>query len=553
MYDSKNAHPIFIFALIALFFAYLGLENYTYELTSRESILGNITRYSATHGLFENSMLGEQEKRAPFFTWISLFLGAGQVNQFTLRLVSLFSLLGIGIMAFFSARRFGGNKSAWPALIFSLSSVATINLATEAEEGLLTAFLMSCAWMSWYGISRKSKRWFKAWFWGVFFTSLAAAVTGPYVYLFFYLPMLLMTRPTDVRKRLVMLPHLSALSFNIIIIIAFQYLFTNFASSRELSFNFFSTDVTPPSKPDFEFDKGYIKDSAQFGINAISYFMPWALFAWTGFCEAFRLIEKNSLAGPEIFRFLRRICCVLFFSFMFYPDTNAYSLIPLIYPLSVMTALHYPILERRHGELFIKIIRILKLLLIPALVAPLYIIYTKWNSDLNAYQLKHLNAALVLSSCAFILLALSFFKFFKRHAPWLQFSFLTLFIFMGIASARHLRFERFEYSALATANTISSAVNDQNTVIYNFSGKELRKELFYLSNESIPVVDSLAPEELPDRLYVIGTDSKPVRICTDSVRYKWQNISEEITIKEGKIVVYYGEVVIDQTPSPSGN
>jgi hypothetical protein len=373
------------------------------------------------------------------------------------------------------------------------------------------------------------------------------------MYLFFYLPMLFMIRPTDVRKRLVMLPHLSAVSFNILIIIAFQYLFTNLASSREFAFSFFSTDVTPPTKPDFEFDKGYFKDSFQFAINAISYFLPWSLFAWTGFCEAFRLIEKKSTAGPEIFGFLRRISCVLFFCFMFYPDTNAYSLIPLIYPLAVMTALHYPVLERRHGLLFEKIITLIKIILIPLLLIPIFLIYSKWNLNLNDYQLIHLKAAVILSFSSLGLIILSFIKVFNKQAPYLQFGFLALLIFMGIDSARHLRLERFEYSAKASASIIAKSINKPEIKVYNFTGKKLKRELFYLENDSIPVEESFGPDELPNEIFVMGTELKPVRICTDSVRYKWQAISAPIMIEGDPVVLYRGNLIIDQSPSQITN
>ena len=124
---------------------------------------------------------------------------------------------------------------------------------------------------------------------------------------------------------------------------------------------------------------------------------------------------------------------------------------------------------------------------------------------------------------------------------------------MGVDAVRHLRFERFEYSAQATAKTMESSLKEKDALVYNFSGNELRRELFYLPNETITVTDSLSPEELPDTIYVIGTESKPVRICTDSVRYKWEALSQEILIKDKKLVVYLGEVVIDQSPSPKIN
>ena len=462
MYNEKNTKPLALIVLLTVFFSYISLENYSYELTNRESTLSHITRHISEQGFFENSMLGEQTQRSPFFAWLSLLFSGGQINHFSLRLVSVISLIGIGLISFFSAKRFGGIKSSWPALVFSMTSVAAVNMSTRAEEGLLTAFFMSCAWLSWYSISRKSKRWFKAWFWGVFFTSLAASVNGPHMYLFFYLPTLFMNRPTDVRKRLVMLPHLSAVSFNVLIIIAVQYIFTNFASSRDLAFTYFSTDVTPPQRPDFPFDEGYFKASIKFAFNSLSYYLPWTFIAWTGFCEAYRLIEKTSEAGPEIFRFMRRITCVIFFAFMFYPETNAYSLLPLIYPLSVMAALHYPIYARRYGKFINKVVQALIICNFICLAVIATMIYPLLNQENTDYQNLHLNTALILIISGIVISILSFFKMFKRQALWYKIAFALILIYFSVDSARHMRLEEFEYSQKHSAQLIQQSIKDNS-------------------------------------------------------------------------------------------
>ncbi|WDE96929.1 hypothetical protein PQO03_03010 [Lentisphaera profundi] len=543
MYNEKDPKPLALVILFSLFFTYLCIENYSYELSPRESTLAHITRHISEQGYFENSMLGTQTKHSPFYSWISLLLSGEKVNPFSLRFVSLISLVGIGLISFFSAKRFGGIKSAWPAFAFSISSIAVVNMATRAEEGLLTAFLMSCAWLSWYSISRKSKRWFKAWFWGIFFTSLAASVNGPHMYLFFYLPTLFMTRPTDIRKRLVMLPHLSAMSFNILIIIAIQYFLTKFASDRESAFTYFSTDVSAPQKIDFQFDEGYIKASIKFALNAMSYYLPWTFLAWTGFCEAFRLIEKNSSAGPEIFRFMRRITCVLFFAFMLYPESNAYSLLPLIFPLSVMTALHYPIYARRYGLLLNKVLRAIHLLNFIALLIIAGFAYPLLSQEMSHYQELHLSIAISFLLAGIIISILFFFKMFKRQPLWYKIIFTSMLIYFSVDSARHMRLNEFEYSKQDTAQLIHQSIKNDNELVYNFSGHELKAELFYLANKSIQVNQAFEPAQLADTIYVIGTESKPVRICTDSVRYKWQAISLPFKVKDSTLTVYRGDVI----------
>ena len=65
-----------------------------------------------------------------------------------------------------------------------------------------------------------------------------------------------------------------------------------------------------------------------------------------------------------------------------------------------------------------------------------------------------------------------------------------------------------------------------------------------MKNNTQQVIDPLEPSELEDSIYVIGSESKPVRICTDSVRYKWDAISEPILIKNKVIKVYKGDVVL---------
>ncbi|EDM26455.1 hypothetical protein LNTAR_05754 [Lentisphaera araneosa HTCC2155] len=544
MYNEKETKPLAVIVLLTIFFSYIALENFSYEISNRESTLGHITRHISEHGFFENSMLGTQTQRSPFFSWLSLFLSGGQIHHFSLRLVSVCALIGIALISFFSAKRFGGVKSAWPALAFSLTSVAVVNMSTRAEEGLLTAFFMACAWLTWYSISRKSKRWFRAWFWGIFFTSIAASINGPQMYLFFYLPTLFMTRPTDVRKRLVMLPHLSAVSFNILIIIAVQYLLTNLASSRDLAFTFFSTDVNPPQRPDFPFDEGYFKASIKFAFNSLSYYLPWTFIAWTGFCEAYRLVEKTSDAGPEIFRFMRKVTCVLFFAFMFYPETNAYSLLPLIYPLSVMAALHYPIYARRYGKFVNNIVRSLIIINFIALAVIAIFIYPLLNEQHNSYQTLHINSALYLIIAGIIISILCFFKMFKRQALWYKISFTVILIYFSVDSARHMRMDEFKYSKQQTAELIESSINDPSKLVYNFSGQSLRSELFYLKNDSQRVTDPIEAENLEETIYVIGSDSKPVRICTDSVRYKWEAISEPIKVNDEIVTVYKGIVAI---------
>ena len=538
MHKEKDVTVPWIILLIITLLGYLLLDAYVIELRNAESIQGNLLFHANQHSWFEASLNGQSVNRSPIFTWFCALFSSFSVNNLTLRLPSILSLLAMSLLSFFTAYKLAGKRAAWPAFAICLSSIAALKMSLRSEELMLSSFFMSAAWCSWFLISRKPKKWFAAWITGLSFTSLAAALSGPHMYLMFYIPLLFMTRPTDVRKRLLHSPHLLALTLTGLSILCLHSLLSTLSPDPSYAFLFFSTDLHSYQAPIINFDQGYISSVVKFPLRTLIAFMPWPFVAWTGFCEAFRLIEKKSVAGMDIFRFMRRVCISLFFLFMLYPESDYYSLMPLIVPLAILGGLHYSVFIRRHYKAVRTTVNIMNGICVVAGSIMTSMVVYRLQKDISDYQTLRLNNALYFSVAA-VILGLIIVSVQRRKNPlWLRGVLIIILMHSLVSASRHLQYHNHKYSAEAFADNLRPLLPEDHP-LHNFTNKNLYRESFYLKRPVKNISKALQTDDLPKVVYVLAGTTKPVQFTSDSTYYHWQVISKETKSEDGDSIMLY--------------
>jgi 4-amino-4-deoxy-L-arabinose transferase-like glycosyltransferase len=538
MHKEKDVTLPWIIILICTLLSYLVLDAYVIELRNSESIQGNLLFHANQHSWFEASLNGQGVNHSPIFTWFCALFSSFGVNNLTLRLPSILALLGMSGLSFFTSYKLAGKRAAWPAFAICLSSIAALKMSLRSDELMLSSFFMSAAWCSWFLISRKPKKWLAAWITGLSFTSLAAALSGPHMYLMFYVPLLFMTRPTDVRKRLLHSPHLIAVALIGLLVLCLHSLLKSIAPDPNYAFSFFSTDLHSFQAPIINFDQGYISSVIKFPIRSLIAFMPWPFVAWTGFCEAFRIIEKNSVAGMDIFRFMRRICISIFFLFMFYPESDYYSLLPLIVPLAILGGLHYSVFIRRHYKAVRTTVNILNgTCVIAGSIMTSMVVY-RLQKSISEYQSLRLTNALYFSAAA-IVLGLIIVSIQRRKNPlWLRAVLIIIIMHSLVSAGNHLQYHNHKYSAKAFADELRPLLPEGHT-LYNFTDKKLYRESFYLRRPVKNISKALKADDLPKVVYVLSGSTKPVQFTSDSTYYHWQAISQESNSENDDTIILY--------------
>ena len=536
MYDEKDVKTPWLILLGLTLLTYLCSEAYVVELSETESIQANLLFHSSQNGWFDAALNGTNVNRSPLYTWFAALFSSFGASNLSLRLPSIFALFGMGALSFAVSFKYGGKRAAWPALAICLSSIGALQMSLRANELMLSSFFMAAAWTSWFLISRKPKRWFQAWSCGLLFTSLAASLNGPHMYFLFYFPLIFMTRPTDIRKRMTHLPHIIALISTSLIILCLHSLLVTLTQSPSFHFSFFSSDLTPTFIPDF--NHGQLYSIIKFPFSALIAFMPWPFVVWTGFCEAFRIIEKNSKTGIDVFRYMRRICLAIFFVYMFYPNSNYYSLMPLIVPLSILGGLHYQIFIRRHFKVVRTVVNIFNgiCVIMGSIIASMAVY--RLQKSISDYQALRLNNALNYAFAA-IALGLIIVIVQRRTNPlWLRGVFVIIIMHSLISATKHLQYHEYKYSAEAFANHFHPLITEDQTV-YNFTQQNLYRESFYLNLAVNNVNEALDTEQLPNEVYVLAGKTKPVQFTTDSTYYHWEAISTPITNEDKETVILY--------------
>ena len=508
------------------------------ELTSSESFYGLIARSAYNSGnIFSTVAQGQHVEAGHLYPWIVNFFGMFGVNEFTIRLPSI---LGLAIMIFtaaFITYRYSGRQSAIVAGTCMLSSIAAVKMGTRGEENMLGGAFLALGWVIWFEFSRSKKDWFKGWLYGLLMASMSAFCLGYYVFFLFYIPLLCLRRPTDVRKRIFHMPHFKALGLAIFAHFIIYLIFINLgADSTQLSLGL-----------EFRETDNYTSGLFSFPFTVALYLLPWTFFSWPAYCTAFEPMEKD----PILFHYYRTVTFSLFLIYWLIPDSNPFSLIPVLVPIAIMTGLHYQILVRRHHIPIRKLIRFIFVCLVAVNIGLLIFFALKLTGIVDISAFKNVSISrdwiivnIIISTLA---IALSIFLLIKgRDYPvWIKIMCMVVMGHWCIIAINSLPSD-----GSSRPKEIGSLLSEKipaDAEVINMTQKQNYSIMFYLNRKvrlfTAPYNTETDP--VPEAVYVISNEDRPSSLTKDTSYYKWTPISEAILGDKG---IYQAWKGVKQNP-----
>ncbi|MCM8535553.1 MAG: glycosyltransferase family 39 protein [Lentisphaeraceae bacterium] len=498
------------------------------ELTSSEAAYGMMSRHAFYSGnIFSTVTQGVLIEEGHLFPWLVNLCGMLGVNEFTVRLPSVMALTIMIISASFVTYRYGSRQSAIVSGMCMLSTVAAVKMGTRGEENMLSAAFISLAWLVWFEYSRKHKKWFYAWFYGLCITSFAAFCSGYYAFIIFYLPLFFLRRPTDVRRRIFHNPHFKALVTIISLHFIIYLIAINITANRDQSLNL----GLNLALQDYESE-----NFLNFPFTALYLLLPWTFFSWPAFCAAFQPMEKDHI----LFHYLRTISVSLFIVFWLLPGSSPIFLLPVLVPIAIMTGLHYQILVRRHHIPIRKLVRFTYAIILIVNIG--WLIFFGLNIfgtfDLNiSKNWIYLNSGIAVLA---ILLAIFILLKGREYPVWLK---IMCMVVLGHWSI--ITFNSLPQEGTVTNKVIGRSLTTEvpeEATVYNFTGDLNSQIMFYTNRRVLLANKDLDPEkeELPKTIYVITGENKPTTLTIDPAYYKWQTLSETISGEKGTYQAWIG-------------
>jgi 4-amino-4-deoxy-L-arabinose transferase-like glycosyltransferase len=495
------------------------------ELTASEALYGMIARNAFDTGdIFSTVAQGQAIQKGHLFPWLVNFFGIMGVNEFTIRLPSILALTIMIAGAAFVTYKYGGRKSAIVAGICMLSSYAAVMMGTRGEENMFGAAFLSLSWLCWFQLSR-NKNWFKAWLYSLGLVSIAAFSLGYYVFFMFYIPLMFLRKPTDIRKRIFLLPHFKSLA----IIVCLHFIIFLIVSNLDSS-----------SAPDLGISlretEHYTSGLFNFPFSAAILLLPWIFFSWPPYCAAFEAMEKDHV----LFHFLRTVTVSLFITFWIIPDSSPISLLPVLPALAIMTGLHYQILVRRYHIP----IRVLVRFVLGVLVlvnSGWLILFGLKLSQMGGESINEIaisRAWLIMNTAictAAIILSVFLLVKGRQYSVWLKIMCMVVMGHWCIITYNSIPFE-----GNATNKEIGIQLSkeiDKNSEVINFKRKRPHHQVMFHLNRKVIHYDVInSPQKnytFPDQVYVIGDNKAPTALTNNPADYQWEAISELLQGEKG--------------------
>jgi len=280
---------------------------------------------------------GEILSYYPLYPWIvSIAYKCGLNLEFGLRLISILSLAGLGIIVFVVVRRAWGFHEAIVSTSFMIGNMLVFEKAIDGNPFLTGEMLLVLAWLLWYHNGIVKNNWNKAWIYSSIFCGLSFYTMGWASVFYFFLPLIFMRRPLTLWKKL----NYRGFKIGIIIIVCFLLLW--------LLPRMLLIIQSPIAQNSFNniFTQHYISDVLLYPLAVIGGLLPWIILAWPAFCVAYYPLDKN----PIFSRFIRIIFLTILVIIWFNPFTEARDLMLLVPPLAILVGANYQILIRRHGK-----------------------------------------------------------------------------------------------------------------------------------------------------------------------------------------------------------
>ncbi len=275
-----------------------------------------------------------------------LHAASGWKIEFCLRLLSLLSLLGLGVVAWESCRRTMGLQAA---AVGSSMMIATILVGEKAIDGyphMLALLLIVGAWLSWFTFGQSRGDWDMAWASSGLLCGLAFYCNGWETLFFFALPLFFMRRPLSIWSKL------NRRGFYIGV--GFVLLFIALWAAPRLNAGVLAGSLRSALPLDSRIGFGdYFGQVFKFPFEAALRFLPWCVLAWAPFCAAIIPLDKN----PLFSRFLRVVFLSVFAALWLLPDTDGRDILLLAPALAMLVGTHYWIVVRRHGNTLLFLIK----------------------------------------------------------------------------------------------------------------------------------------------------------------------------------------------------
>jgi 4-amino-4-deoxy-L-arabinose transferase-like glycosyltransferase len=322
--------------LLVLTAAVLFLPNMTTrEVRKGEALYASVAADMVRTGAaWVTTVHGAPQPAYPGYSWlVAACQKSGLSPEVALRLPAVLCLVALAALCGTVGYRRGGPVAGAVAAAMVICNPAALRAGTRAQSEPLLALLLCAAWMTWYSVGQRRKRWTLAWIGAMLFVVPAAFTAGARAVAFFYLPFIFLRRPVKGRRRLLLPSHLAVLAVTVGVLVFWLRQVPNqiFLPWNELN--------TLP-----RVTLSYPVEMILFPIKCILYLMPWPFLFWPAFCMAYRPLESS----PVVFHYLRTIVISAFVAAWLTPKLSPLALLPALGPIAIMTGLHAELLVRRH-------------------------------------------------------------------------------------------------------------------------------------------------------------------------------------------------------------
>jgi len=294
----------------------------------------------------------------PLFPWIvSVLYKSGAGLEFGLRVVSVLSIMTMGILVWLAGRRAGGLETAVVSASLLFSSFLVVEKGLDGYPNMLGMLFVLSGWIAWFTYGPARGNWDRAWLLSFLFCGLSFYTIGWSGVFIFSIPLVFMRRPMTIWSRL----RKPGFFLGVACLACFILIWgiPRWITGSDMPFR------NIPIKPDDFLD--YIKHIAVFPFELFFRLFPLSLFAWPAFCASYTPLDRN----PVFSRFLKTITASLFFLLWFYPFSGPRDYVILVPPLAMLAGLNYWLLVRRLG---FQIHSLLKIFAYAGIVCAIFVI-----------------------------------------------------------------------------------------------------------------------------------------------------------------------------------
>lgn len=459
----------------------------------------------------------------------------GWEMEFSLRFISMLSLLGLVIVIWVACYRTGGLQAAAVASVMMFTTFLTAEKSVEGYPQMLTVFLIFTGWLLWFHVGQGRGQWDYAWILAGLFAGLAFYSAGWVALFYFIIPLAFQRRP------LTIWPKINRWGFVVGAIITIGFILFwglplwmfGMAAQQNLFSGILFIDFA-----------GVLTNILWFPFDVLLRFMPWTLMLWAPFCSALIPLSKN----PLFSKFLRILSFVLFILVWLNPNTRGRDMLYLAPLFSTLVGLNYWIIVRRYGLRFLTLFHILAWILI--FIALGCVIYL-WLPDETIEHIpyvtrdipfrgetSYLIRAITELSLAIIFAFAGIILCYRRKAVWLV-ALLLFCSMMMIFWAVNNPYKATDHSrreiGFAFREILLNGQVSPDTVIYKDSGLTgFYAEAFYMGYPVRSVPDMSNFPEM-ETIYIIAPGSPA------TTKWNWTKLFET-SYKARRLYLWKGEL-----------